>query len=196
MAQLDLIAGLGNPGPSYEQTRHNAGFWFADALAENAGKKFKLEAKFHASVCKLSLSIPAGATHECWVLKPTTFMNRSGQAINSLATFYKIPVTNILVVHDDLDLPVGTVRVKQGGGHGGHNGLRDIIAHLGDDFLRLRIGIGHPGKGNDVTNYVLNSPPKQEETLIRDAMSEALAVLPSLVSGDTERAMQQLHSQI
>lgn len=192
---INLIVGLGNPGPDYASTRHNAGFWFADALARSQGASLKSESKFHADVCKLSLPRSDGARQECWLLKPTTFMNRSGQAVASLAGFYKIPVTNILVVHDDLDLPAGTVRIKQGGGHGGHNGLRDIIAHLGDNFLRLRIGIGHPGKGNDVVGYVLNRPSKPEDALIQDALDAALSVLSQLTGDDIERAMQQLHSR-
>ncbi|MEO5702280.1 MAG: aminoacyl-tRNA hydrolase [Gammaproteobacteria bacterium] len=192
---INLIVGLGNPGSDYAQTRHNAGFWFADTLARSQGASFKLESKFQADVCKLSLLRSDGARQECWLLKPATFMNRSGQAVASLAGFYKIPTMNILVIHDDLDLPTGTVRIKQGGGHGGHNGLRDLIAHLGDDFLRLRIGIGHPGKGNDVVGYVLNRPSKPEDALIHDAMDDALTVLPHMVGDDLEKAMHQLHSR-
>jgi PTH1 family peptidyl-tRNA hydrolase len=192
---IKLIVGLGNPGPDYAQMRHNAGCWFVDALARSQGVGFKSESKFHADVCKLSLPRSVGAKQECWLLKPTTFMNRSGQAVASLAGFYKIPVTDILVVHDDLDLPVGTVRIKQGGGHGGHNGLRDIIAHLGDNFLRLRIGIGHPGKGNDVTGYVLNRPSKQEEALIGEGIDAALSASSLIWEGEIERAMHQLHSR-
>lgn len=194
--RISLIAGLGNPGPEYEQTRHNAGFWFVDALAQSLGTNFKTEAKFHGAVCKLSFAAADGTSQECWLFRPINFMNRSGQALASLAGFYKIPVADILVVHDELDLPVGTVRVKQGGGHGGHNGLRDIIAHIGDDFLRLRIGIGHPGKGSDVTGYVLSRPPKSEEVQIKQVINDALSVVPLLLSGDTEKAMQQLHSQV
>lgn len=193
---IKLISGLGNPGPDYAQTRHNVGFWFVDALARSQGGSFKPESKFHAEVCKISLPRSAGGKQECWLLKPTTFMNRSGQAIISLAGFYKIPVTDILVVHDELDLPVGTVRLKQGGGHGGHNGLRDIIAHMGDNFLRLRIGIGHPGKGNDVTAYVLNRPAKQEETLIGEGIDAALSITALIGEGEIEKAMHQLHSRV
>ena len=186
---IDLIAGLGNPGPDYELTRHNAGFWFVDELARQAKQSFRFETKFQGTVAKY----PAPG-RVCWLLKPHTFMNKSGQPIASLAGFYKIPVESILVVHDDLDLPPGTVRLKQGGGHGGHNGLRDIIAHLGDNFLRLRIGIGHPGKGNDVVGYVLQRAPAAEQKLIDTAMIEAHAALPLILSGEIEKAMQQLHS--
>lgn len=192
---INIIVGLGNPGPGYTQTRHNAGFWFADALARSHGIGFRSDSKLQADVCKLALPRSDGVQQECWLLKPMTFMNRSGQAVAGLAGFYKIPVTAILVVHDELDLPAGTVRIKQGGGHGGHNGLRDIAAHLGDNFLRLRIGIAHPGKGNDVTAYVLNRPSKTEETLIQEAMDAAFSVLPLMAGGDLERAMHQLHSR-
>jgi len=186
---IDLIVGLGNPGPDYELTRHNAGFWFLDELARRAKLSFKFEAKFQGTVAKY----PAPG-RDCWLLKPHTFMNKSGQPIAGLAGFYKIPVENILVVHDDLDLPPGTVRLKQGGGHGGHNGLRDIITHLGDNFLRLRIGIGHPGKGNDVVSYVLQRAPAAEQQLLDAAMVEAHAALPLILTGEIEKAMQQLHT--
>lgn len=186
---IELIVGLGNPGPDYDLTRHNAGFWFVDELARQANLNFKFETKFQGAVAKY----PAPG-RDCWLLKPHTFMNKSGQPIASLAGFYKIPIANILVVHDDLDLPPGTVRLKQGGGHGGHNGLRDIITHLGDNFLRLRIGIGHPGKGNDVVGYVLQRAPAAEQQLLDTAMAEAHAALPLILSGETEKAMQQLHT--
>jgi PTH1 family peptidyl-tRNA hydrolase len=189
---IDLIVGLGNPGPDYELTRHNAGFWFVDKLARQANLNFKFETKFQGAVCKYP--VLGGPSRDCWLFKPHTFMNKSGQPIASLAGFYKIPVENILVVHDDLDLPPGTVRLKQGGGHGGHNGLRDIIAHIGDDFLRLRIGVGHPGKGNDVVGYVLKHAPAAEQKLIDAATAEAYAALPLILSGEIEKAMQQLHT--
>lgn len=190
---IDLIVGLGNPGPEYEFTRHNAGFWFVDELARQAKLSFKFETKLQGAVCKY----PAAGSppRDCWLLKPHTFMNKSGQPIASLAGFYKIPAENILVVHDDLDLPPGTVRLKQGGGHGGHNGLRDIIAHSGDNFLRLRIGIGHPGKGNDVVNYVLKRAPAAEQKLIDAALAEAHATLPLILNGEIEKAMQRLHTR-
>ena len=189
---IDLIVGLGNPGPEYEFTRHNAGFWFVDELARQAKLSFKFETKFQGAVCKYPA--PGNAPRDCWLLKPHTFMNKSGQPIASLAGFYKIPAENILVVHDDLDLPPGTVRLKQGGGHGGHNCLRDIIAHIGDNFLRLRIGVGHPGKGNDVVNYVLKRAPAAEQKLIDDALAEAYTALPLILNGEIEKAMQRLHT--
>ncbi|MEW6354369.1 MAG: aminoacyl-tRNA hydrolase [Pseudomonadota bacterium] len=191
---INLIAGLGNPGPEYERTRHNAGFWLVDALASQAGALFKFEAKFNGALCKYPVR-GDGPARDCWLLKPHTFMNRSGQSIAGVAGFYKIPVTDVLVVHDDLDLPVGAVRLKQGGGHGGHNGLRDIIAHLGDNFLRLRIGIGHPGKNSDVVNYVLQRAPAAEQKLLDAALDEALSAMPLILNGDIEKAMQQLHTR-
>lgn len=187
---IDLVVGLGNPGGSYEQTRHNAGFWCVDALAQRNGGAFRVEAKFQAQACKISL-----AARECWLLKPTTFMNRSGIAVAALAGFYKIPVENILVMHDELDLPPGVARLKQGGGHGGHNGLRDIIAQLGANFMRLRIGIGHPGDRDAVVDYVLQRPSLADRQQIEAAMDAALLVMPDVVNGEMQRAMHSLHSQ-
>lgn len=187
---IELIVGLGNPGGNYEQTRHNAGFWYADALAQRNGGAFRAEAKFQAQVCRISL-----AQRECWLLKPITFMNRSGIAVAALAGFYKIPVENILVVHDELDLLPGVARLKQGGGHGGHNGLRDIIAQLGANFMRLRIGIGHPGDRNAVVDYVLQRPSLADRQQIEAAMDAALKVMPDAVNGEMQRAMHSLHSQ-
>lgn len=188
-APIDLIVGLGNPGGNYEQTRHNAGFWFVDALARQSGT-FRSESKFQGDVCKISLS-----GHDCWLLKPATFMNRSGQSVTALAGFYKVPAENILVVHDELDLPPGVARLKQGGGHGGHNGLRDIIARLGADFMRLRIGIGHPGSKEQVVDYVLQRPSLADRQQIDSAIAAALAVMPELLCGEAQRAMNQLHSK-
>jgi len=185
--------GLGNPGPRYEGTRHNAGFWFVDALAQHAGATFKRETKFHGWVCRALLPNPAG--HECWLLKPDTYMNHSGQAVRSLAGFYKIPTEAILVAHDEIDLPPGAVRLKCGGGHAGHNGLRDTIAHLGGNgFLRLRIGVGHPGTREEVTDYVLGKPPAAEREAILDAIAEAEAALSLVMDDKLEHAMNRLHS--
>ncbi|CAK0764816.1 peptidyl-tRNA hydrolase [Gammaproteobacteria bacterium] len=186
-----LIAGLGNPGPRYENTRHNAGFWVVDALAQAAGIHFRPESRFLGEACRI-----AGAEgNEYWLLKPTTFMNHSGQSVAALARFYKISVTDILVVHDDLDLPSGVARLKQGGGHGGHNGLSDIISHLGANFLRLRLGIGHPGDAQRVIDYVLDRPSRADEEAIRKAMDNALRVLPWVGAGELQKAMNHLHSQ-
>jgi len=188
---IDLIVGLGNPGSKYEQTRHNAGFWFVEEIARLKGAHFRPEAKFSAEVCKVVLE-----GRDIWLLKPDTFMNLSGQAVGKLANFYKIPKDNILVAHDELDLDPGTVRLKTGGGHGGHNGLRDIINHLGGkEFQRLRIGIGHPGSRDDVVDYVLHRASKDEQIDIDNAIDDALRVLPLLAEGSWEKAMHRLHSK-
>ncbi len=189
MGAIQVIAGLGNPGIRYDQTRHNAGSWFVDELARQHGGAFRAERRFQGEVARIRIG-----PGEVWLLKPTTFMNHSGQAIGALVNFYKVPVEDVLVVHDDIDLPPGTVRLKRGGGHGGHNGLRDIIAHLGRDFWRLRIGVGHPGHRDEVIDYVLSRPPPEEARLIHAALESALPVIPVLVSGETERAMHLLHS--
>lgn len=190
MSNVQLIVGLGNPGTKYEQTRHNVGFVFVDELARSRGASLKLENKFHGEAAKISLQ-----GQDVWLLKPDTFMNLSGKAVAALARFYKIPAEAILVVHDELDIPPGQVRLKQGGGHGGHNGLRDIVSQMGSrDFLRLRIGIGHPGENRDVSNYVLTRASSDEQRLIDNAIDEALRTLPQIIEGDLEPAMNRLHS--
>lgn len=189
-SRIELIVGLGNPGSKYESTRHNVGFWFVDALAQSKGVKLRHENKFHGEVGKLDL-----AGNAVWLLKPMTFMNNSGQAVAALAQFYKIPPQQILVVHDELDIPSGALRVKQGGGHGGHNGLRDIVDRLGSkDFVRLRMGIGHPGVSRDVTNYVLGKPTADERTELEQAIDAALNQLPQLIDGELQKVMNHLHS--
>lgn len=189
---IELIVGLGNPGPQYEATRHNVGFWFVDDIAREGRVVFRAESKFSAEVAQAQVG---GVSFR--LLKPMTYMNRSGQAVGAAALFYKIAPERILVVHDELDLPVGTVRLKAGGGHGGHNGLRNTMEHVGSGaFLRLRIGIGHPGDKSQVVNYVLQPPSRDDESLIRGGMAQALNVLPWVVSGDIERAMQNLHSRV
>ena len=191
MPAIQLIVGLGNPGADYEPTRHNAGFWFVDELARRCQQSFRPESRFHSEVARCELQ-----GHECRLQKPQTYMNRSGQAVRALMQFFKIPVDEILVVHDELDLPVGTARLKRGGGHGGHNGLRDLIDHLGSrDFHRLRIGIEHPGHKDLVVDYVLKKPGKAEKRLIEEAIDAALDVMPSVVGGHLEKAMHQLHSR-
>jgi PTH1 family peptidyl-tRNA hydrolase len=184
---VTLIVGLGNPGPRYAETRHNAGFWFIDRLAAMERATFRPESKFHGQVCRL----PRG---DCWLLKPDTFMNRSGLAAISLMRFYKIPPQRVLVAHDELDLPPGTVRLKRGGGHGGHNGLRDLLAHLGSaEFLRLRLGIGHPGHKDAVVDYVLHEARAEEQQIIDQAIEASLGVVALIVSGDLDKAMNLLH---
>ncbi len=190
MCKVKAIVGLGNPGPKYAETRHNAGFWFVDEVARQQGVQFRPEAKFSGEAARVRIG-----SDEVWLLKPSTFMNRSGQSVQALARFYRIAPEAILVAHDELDLPVGTVRLKRGGGHGGHNGLKDIIKALGSrEFGRLRIGIDHPGDRNQVVDYVLKAPGKLERQRIDDAIYEATRYLPEIVSGDWERAMNHLHA--
>lgn len=191
MQPIKLIVGLGNPGAEYEATRHNAGFWWVEALARELRAGFTREAKFHGLVAR--------ARHDgtdLWLLKPTTFMNRSGRAVVALALYYKILPVEILVVHDEIDLPPGIVKLKQGGGNAGHNGLKDITAHLTTpDFWRLRLGVGHPGSREAVVDAVLDRPRKEEQALIDDAMSRSLAVWPQFVAGSFEAAMLKLHTK-
>lgn len=189
--EVVLIVGLGNPGAQYEQTRHNAGFWFVDAISRAHGGSFRGESKFFGDVAKITL-----LGRDVWLLKPMTFMNRSGQAAAALSRFYKITSEQILVVHDELDLDPGIVRLKQGGGHGGHNGLRDIVAQLGSsDFKRLRIGIGRPPAGHDVSNFVLSRASAEEQRRIEDALAASQEVLPLLISGEFEKAMNRLNAR-
>ena len=187
---IELMVGLGNPGSQYEQTRHNAGFWLVEEIARLKGAQFRPESKFSGEVCKLTLE-----GRDIWLLKPDTFMNRSGLAVFKLASFYKIPVENILVAHDELDLEPGTARLKSAGGHGGHNGLRDIIAQMGKEFHRLRIGIGHPGHRDQVSDYVLHRASKDEQISIENSIDDALRVLPLLAEGSWEKAVHRLHSK-
>lgn len=188
---IRLIVGLGNPGAEYARTRHNAGFWFVDALADRHGVKLKIEGRFHGAAAKLAT---AGA--ECWLLEPGTFMNRSGESIAAFAHFYRIAPEEILVAHDELDLPAGTVRLKQGGGHGGHNGLRDTHQKLGSNaYARLRLGIGHPGASHLVTGYVLGRAPAAEEAAVLAAVGDAVDIVPLLLKGEMQRAMNILHQR-
>ncbi len=188
---IRCIVGLGNPGPKYAETRHNAGFWFLDEIARRHGLTFRNESRFSGELARLQLS-----GQQCWLLKPATFMNRSGRSIGALARFYRIGPEQLLVAHDELDLPPGTVRLKQGGGHGGHNGLRDTIAVLGSrDFHRLRIGIGHPGHRDQVVDYVLSRPRREEEILIRQAIDRAADQLQAILEGRFQQAMNLLHAK-
>ncbi len=186
---IHAIAGLGNPGAQYSETRHNAGFWFVDALADAYQGRFAMDKKFHGEVARISVH-----GHDIWLLKPDTFMNRSGTSVQSLLSFYKLKPENLLVVHDEIDLDVGAARLKSGGGHGGHNGLRDITNHLGNAFQRLRLGVGHPGNKNQVADYVLHRATLDERKLIDDAIIAALQVVPLLADSAWEQAVQQLHS--
>ena len=188
---LKVIVGLGNPGSKYTETRHNAGFWFIEELAREYSASFRQEKKFHGEVAKISLE-----GKEIWLLKPGTFMNRSGLAVQSLLSFYRFTAEQLLVVHDEIDLPPGTAKLKTGGGHGGHNGLRDIISQLGSkDFHRLRIGVGHPGSKDQVVDYVLHDASRDDRILIERDIDDAVSVMPELASGALEQAMQKLHSR-
>jgi PTH1 family peptidyl-tRNA hydrolase len=190
MAGLRLIVGLGNPGTEYLRTRHNAGFWFVDALASGQNERFGFDGKLHGETCKLRIG-----GEPVWVLKPATFMNKSGLAVAAALRYYKIEPEECLVAHDDLDLLAGTVRLKFDGGHGGQNGLRDIMAHLGHGkFHRLRLGIGHPGHKDQVTSWVLGRPSAKDEDTLLDGIARALNVLPLAVDGQFDKAMQQLHT--
>jgi len=187
MPSLRLIVGLGNPGGGYEDNRHNLGFWFVDRLAGDLRVTMTPQGKYFGI---------AGRRDDLWLLKPTTFMNRSGQSVAALARFFRIAPEEILIVHDELDLPPGSIRLKQGGGNGGHNGLKDIQAHLGTpDFWRLRLGIGHPGDRNEVINYVLKAPRREEQELIDRAIDRCLLAWGKLAAGDYAAAQQALHSK-
>ncbi|MGI6407357.1 MAG: aminoacyl-tRNA hydrolase [Gammaproteobacteria bacterium] len=191
MSAVKLIVGLGNPGPEYANTRHNAGALFVERLAEHMHCPLTQERKYFGLTGKFSHQ-----GQDIRLLIPTTFMNRSGQAVSALANFFRIRPEEILVAHDELDIPPGTCKLKQGGGHGGHNGLRDIISSLGNQnsFHRLRIGIGHPGHSSQVTGYVLGRAPRSEQELIDSTIDFSLGVLPDILEGQFSRAMQQLHS--
>jgi PTH1 family peptidyl-tRNA hydrolase len=189
-ADIRLIVGLGNPGADYTGTRHNAGFWFVDSLAQQLSISFRFDKRFNAAETKTHSNLK-----DIILLKPQTFMNRSGQSVGAVARYYKLQSTQILVVHDELDLDAGDNRLKQGGGHGGHNGLRDIINHLGEkDFFRLRVGIGHPGDRNQVINYVLHKPSISDQNAIDEANQRSLEVMPQVFEGRLDKAMQALHT--
>jgi len=187
---LQIIAGLGNPGPEHRLTRHNAGFWFVDALARSLGAQFRSHARYHGEICRVTLE---GA--DLVLLKPQTYMNRSGLSIRALLDYEKAPVAELLVVHDELDLPPGIARLKFGGGHGGNNGMRDVITHCGADFWRMRIGIGHPGNRDEVIDYVLKRPSPAQENSMVEAINAGLESLVMFLRDGSERAMHQLHSR-
>jgi PTH1 family peptidyl-tRNA hydrolase len=186
---LKLVVGLGNPGVDYARTRHNTGWWFLDVLLEEYGGRWRHESKLQAELARVRIG-----ESELWLAKPTSFMNRSGGPVAAIAHFYRIAPAEIIVAHDDIDLPPGVCRLKQGGGHGGHNGLRDIIAHLGADFWRLRFGVGHPGAKELVIDAVLDRPTASEEEVINAAVARALQALPVLLNDGPQKAMHRLHS--
>ncbi|RYY80045.1 MAG: aminoacyl-tRNA hydrolase [Moraxellaceae bacterium] len=189
MNKLSLIVGLGNPGSEYAQTRHNAGFWYVQQLADQYRISLKNDPRFFGISGRGTIE-----GQEVRLLLPTTFMNRSGQSVAPFVKFFQIPVQQILIAHDELDMPAGTIRLKIGGGHGGHNGLRDIVPHIGADFHRLRIGIGHPGSREKVTGHVLGKAPAAEQNLFDQAIEQALQQTHLLVNGDVAKAMNQLNA--
>ncbi len=187
---IKLFVGLGNPGPAYEATRHNAGFWWLDALARELKTDLAMERSYHGLVARTSV---AGQT--LWLLKPQTFMNLCGKSVASLARFFKIEPADILVAHDELDIAPGEAKLKLGGSHAGHNGLRDIHAQLGtDEYWRLRLGIGHPGAKSEVTDWVLKKPSLEHKIAIEQAVDRAIKALPSLLAGDMEKATMLVHT--
>jgi PTH1 family peptidyl-tRNA hydrolase len=186
---LSIIAGLGNPEDRYANTLHNAGFWFADELARRDGAQFKYEKRFDADICKIKL---AGA--DVWLIKPQSYMNQSGGPVRGILDYYRQSPGQLLVAHDEIDLPPGTVRLKLGGGHGGHNGLRDVIRHCGAEFMRLRLGVGHPGHKDEVTDYVLQKATRDMESAIRNNVDEAADVMPLLAEEGLSAAMKKLHT--
>lgn len=187
---LQLVVGLGNPGPEHEDTRHNAGFWFIDELARRHDGHLKPERRYNADAGRVTI---AGVA--LWLLKPMGYMNRSGLSVRSFCDYLQLPADQVLVVHDELDLPAGVARLKSGGGAGGHNGLKDVIAHFGDGFWRLRIGIGHPGNRDEVIDYVLQRPSAVDGRLMREAIELAVAEFPRLLTEGAEKMMNRLHTK-
>ena len=187
---LTAIAGLGNPEERHARTLHNAGFWFVDELARRASGQFRYEKRFDADVCRITLS-----GDEIWLIKPQSYMNLSGGPLRSLLDYYRLAVSDLLVAHDEIDLEPGTVRLKQGGGHGGHNGLRDVIKHTGSDFMRLRIGVGHPGHKDLVTDYVLKRASADVERAMLQNIDDAADVMSIMVEKGIGKAMTRLHTE-
>jgi PTH1 family peptidyl-tRNA hydrolase len=187
---IRIIAGLGNPEDKYARTLHNAGFWFVDALAGKYGGSYRYEKKFDAECCRIKLS-----GEDVWLIKPQSYMNLSGGPIRGMLDYYRLQIGELLVAHDEIDLPPGTTRLKMGGGHGGHNGLRDIVSHCGADFLRLRLGVGHPGEKGKVTKYVLKRGAADVEAAIEQNIVDAIDVMPLLVDDELSAAQKKLHSK-
>ncbi len=190
MTHLSIIAGLGNPGAKHARTLHNAGFWFVDALARKFGGSWRFEKKFDAEIARVNIR-----GDETWLVKPQSYMNLSGGPVRGVLDYYRLRVGHLLVAHDEIDLPPGTVRLKKGGGHGGHNGLRDVMRHCGPDFMRLRIGVGHPGDKDLVTAYVLKQAAPDVEAAMEQNIDEAIAVMPVLIEDGLNAAMKQLHTR-
>ena len=190
MTQLGIIAGLGNPEDKYDRTLHNAGFWFVDTLARELGVTLSPSRKLHGDVGEASI-----AAHRVRLLKPSTFMNRSGLAVGAAIRYYKIAPENVLVVYDEIDFPPGKIRLKFGGGHAGHNDIRDVIEHVGREFWRLRLGVGHPGHSADVVNHVLKPATRDDEHAIRDTIRRGIETLPILIEHGGTRAQHALHTE-
>lgn len=190
MTQLSIIAGLGNPEDKYERTLHNAGFWFVDAVARKYGGQFRYEKKFDAEICKVGIE-----GSDVWLAKPQSYMNHSGQPVRAVLDYYRLNPRHLLVAHDEIDLPPDTIRFKQGGGHGGHNGIRDVMAHCGRDFMRLRIGVGHPGEKDKVTGYVLKRGSSDVEAAVDKNIDAAIDVIPLLMDDGLNAAMKKLHTK-
>jgi PTH1 family peptidyl-tRNA hydrolase len=190
MSHLRIIAGLGNPGEKHARTLHNAGFWFVDAVARKYGGAFRYEKRFDADICRVNIR-----GDDVWLVKPQSYMNLSGVPVGGMLDYYRLLPEQLLVAHDEIDLPPGTVRFKKGGGHGGHNGIRDLIRHCGAGFMRLRIGVGHPGDKNEVTAYVLRRASGDVEAAVESNIAEALDVLPVLVEDGLAAAMKILHTR-
>lgn len=189
---IKLIVGLGNPGSEYAETRHNVGVWLIQEIAHLYKATLRQESKFKGLVDRIHID-----GHECWLLVPTTYMNHNGQAVKALSQFYKITPEEILIAHDELDFPAGTLRVKKGGSNGGHNGVGDVIDNLASkDFYRLRIGISHPGTSDQVLDYVLHKPNLADKKLIKNSIADAMPLIPDMVQGNWEKAMQILHSKV
>ena len=190
MTHLSIIAGLGNPEDKYERTLHNAGFWFVEAAARKYGGEFRYEKKFDAECCRVDIQ-----GEEVWLVKPQGYMNLSGGPVRAVMDYYRLNASHLLVAHDEIDLPPGTVRLKKGGGHGGHNGIRDVIQHCGADFMRLRLGVGHPGEKTRVTGYVLKRGSADVEHAVEGNIDDAIAVLPLLIDDGLNAATKALHTK-
>ncbi len=191
MKHLSLIAGLGNPEEKHARTLHNVGFWFVDALARKLGGDFSYEKKFDTELCRVTLHAA-----DIWLVKPQSYMNLSGGPIRGVLDYYRLRPEQLLVAHDEIDLPPGIVRLKKGGGHGGHNGIRDVVQHCGADFMRLRLGVGHPGDKTQVTNYVLKRGSGEVEAAIEKNIDEAIDVLEVLLDDGLDAAMKKLHTKV
>ncbi len=187
---LSVIAGLGNPEDRYADTLHNAGFWCVDEIARRAGATFAYEKRFDAEACKASMH-----GRDVWLLKPQSYMNNSGQPVRAFLDYYRLSVDGLLVIHDEIDLPPGTVRLKDGGGHGGHNGIRDVIKHCGAGFMRLRVGVGHPGEKEKVTGYVLKRADANTSGVLQRSVDEAADIVPIILDKGLNEAMKELHTR-